>query len=113
MNYPSGGSGVTYTARRGYCNTGKGGQPDTFSYTLNGGSRATVAVSVTSAPGPSLTIGHRVAHTTRTATSVRLTCKGGRCKGTLSLQHTNLGTRIHHARRVGRPTSTSAPAPPS
>jgi VCBS repeat-containing protein len=89
-------SGVTYTPARGYCNTSKGGQPDTFSYTLNGGSRATVAVTVTCPPR--LTIGHRAAHTTRTATSIRLTCKDARCKGTLSLQPTGLGTRLHHAK---------------
>jgi VCBS repeat-containing protein len=95
------GAGVTYKPRRGYCNTGKGGHPDTFSYTLNGGSKATVAVTVTCAPR--LTIGHRVAHTTRTATSIRLTCKVTRCTGTLSLQPTNLGTRLHHAKAT-RPT---------
>jgi hypothetical protein len=91
-----GGSDVTYKPRGGYCNTGKGGHPDTFTYTLNGGSRATVAVAVACAPR--LTIGRRVAHTTRTATSIRLTCKVARCKGTLSLQATSLGTRLHHAK---------------
>jgi VCBS repeat-containing protein len=94
----SGGADVTYTPARGYCNTGKGGVPDTFSYTLNGGSQATVAVTVSCAPLPRLTIGHRAAHTTRTATSIRLTCKVARCQGTLSLQATSLGTRIQHAK---------------
>jgi VCBS repeat-containing protein len=96
-------SGVIYTPARGYCNTSKGGQPDTFSYTLNGRSQATVAVTVTCAPLPRLTIGHRAAHTTRTATSIRLTCKVARCTGTLSLQATRLGTRLHHAKTI-RPT---------
>ena len=81
-----GGAGVTYTPARGYCNTGKGSVPDTFSYTLNGGSQATVAVTVACTSQPRLTIGHRAARTTRTATSIRLTCKVARCKGTLSLQ---------------------------
>jgi VCBS repeat-containing protein len=97
------GAGVTYKPRGGYCNTGKGGVPDTFSYTLNGGSQATVAVTVTCTPPPRLTVGHRAAHTTRTATSIRLTCKVTRCTGTLSLQPTKLGTRLHHAKAT-RPT---------
>jgi hypothetical protein len=59
--------------------TGRVPPPGGFSYTLNGGSRATVAVTVTGAPRPRLTIGHRAAHTTRTATSIRLTCKVTRC----------------------------------
>jgi Ca2+-binding RTX toxin-like protein len=39
------GSGVTYGPAADYCND-LGGPPDTFSYTLNGGSSATVAVTV-------------------------------------------------------------------
>jgi VCBS repeat-containing protein len=100
---PGGGAGVTYTPARGYCNTSKGGVPDTFSYTLNGGSRAIVAVSVTCAPRPRLTIGHRAAHTTRSATSIRLTCEVARCQGAVSLQATSLGSRLHHA-KAGPPT---------
>jgi Ca2+-binding RTX toxin-like protein len=40
-----GGGGVTYKPAAGYCND-LGGSPDSFTYTLNGGSVATVAVTV-------------------------------------------------------------------
>lgn len=43
-----GGTGLTYTPVANYCNSGPGGEPDTFSYTLTpGGDSATVAVTVT------------------------------------------------------------------
>ncbi len=42
-----GGSSLTYTPNGNYCNTQPGGTPDTFTYTLNGGSTATVSVTVT------------------------------------------------------------------
>jgi VCBS repeat-containing protein len=42
-----GGTGLTYAPDAGYCNTDAGGTPDTFTYTLNGGSTATVSVTVT------------------------------------------------------------------
>jgi hypothetical protein len=42
----AGGSGVSYQPAAGYCG------PDSFSYTLNGGSSATVSVTVTCAPPP-------------------------------------------------------------
>jgi hypothetical protein len=42
-----GGSGLTYRPDPGYCNDG--GPADTFTYTLNGGSTATVLISVTCA----------------------------------------------------------------
>jgi VCBS repeat-containing protein len=49
-----GGSGVTYTPDANYCN---GGVPtDDFTYTLNGGSSATVAVTVTCADDPPLAV---------------------------------------------------------
>jgi hypothetical protein len=41
-----GGTGLTYEPDAGYCNSVTGGTPDTFSYTLNGGSIATVSVTV-------------------------------------------------------------------
>jgi hypothetical protein len=41
-----GGTGLTYKPTASYCNTPPGTSKDTFSYTLNGGSRATVAMSV-------------------------------------------------------------------
>ena len=40
------GSGLTYRPAADYCNDLAGGAPDTFTYTLNGGSTATVAVTV-------------------------------------------------------------------
>ncbi len=40
-----GGSGLTYTPNANYCNNGS--PTDNFTYTLNGGSTATVAVTVT------------------------------------------------------------------
>ena len=44
-----GGTGVSYTPDANYCNQPPGTSPDTFTYTLNGGSTATVAVAVTCA----------------------------------------------------------------
>jgi VCBS repeat-containing protein len=44
-----GGTGVTYVPDANYCNTPPGTTPDTFTYTLNGGSTATVSVTVTCA----------------------------------------------------------------
>ena len=38
---------LSYTPDANYCNTGVGGSADTFNYTLNGGSFATVSVTVT------------------------------------------------------------------
>ena len=42
-----GGDGLTYEPDANYCNSQAGGTPDTFTYTLNGGRRATVSVTVT------------------------------------------------------------------
>lgn len=43
-----GGSGLTYAPDAGYCNSGAGGSPDTFTYSLvPGGSTAEVSVTVT------------------------------------------------------------------
>ncbi|MCF6376699.1 Ig-like domain-containing protein [Nocardioides KLBMP 9356] len=42
-----GGAAVTYAPEANYCNSGTGGTPDTFTYTLNGGGTATVSVTVT------------------------------------------------------------------
>jgi hypothetical protein len=41
-----GGTGVTYEPSANYCNQPPGTTPDTFTYTLNGGSTATVSVTV-------------------------------------------------------------------
>ncbi len=45
-----GGTGLTYQPDPNYCNSQAGGAPDTFTYTLNGGSTATVSMTVTCAP---------------------------------------------------------------
>ena len=45
-----GGAGLTYQPDANYCNSPAGDSPDTFTYTLNGGSTATVSVTVTCAP---------------------------------------------------------------
>jgi VCBS repeat-containing protein len=42
-----GGTGLTYTPNANYCNSPPGTSPDTFTYTLNGGSSATVSMTVT------------------------------------------------------------------
>ena len=42
----AGGSRVTYAPAAGYCNSQPGGAPDRFTYKLDGGSEATVAVTV-------------------------------------------------------------------
>ena len=42
-------TGLTYKPNAGYCNS-EGGSPDTFTYTLNGGSTATVSITVTCTP---------------------------------------------------------------
>ncbi len=42
-----GGTGLTYQPNANYCNNPPGTTPDTFTYTLNGGSTATVSVTVT------------------------------------------------------------------
>ncbi len=47
-----GGSGLTYQPALNYCNSQAGGAPDTFTYTLNGGSTATVSVTVTCGDDP-------------------------------------------------------------
>ena len=44
-----GGTGLTYQPNANYCNDPPGTAPDTFTYTLNGGSSATVSVTVTCA----------------------------------------------------------------
>ena len=44
-----GGTGVSYTPNANYCNSPPGTTPDTFTYTLNGGSIATVSMTVTCA----------------------------------------------------------------
>ena len=47
-----GGTGLTYQPDANYCNDPPGTTPDTFTYTLNGGSTATVSVTVTCVDDP-------------------------------------------------------------
>ena len=47
---PGAHTGLTYQPDANYCNSQPLGTPDTFTYTLNGGSTATVSVTVTCAP---------------------------------------------------------------
>jgi hypothetical protein len=52
-----GGSGLTYAPGANYCNDPPGSTPDTFTYTLNGGSTATVSVTVTCVDDPPVAVG--------------------------------------------------------
>ena len=47
-----GGAGLTYQPDPNYCNAPPGTTPDTFTYTLNGGSTATVSITVTCVDDP-------------------------------------------------------------
>ncbi len=49
---PGAHTGLTYQPDPNYCNSPPGTTPDTFTYTLNGGSTATVSVTVTCVPDP-------------------------------------------------------------
>ena len=49
---PGAHTGLTYQPDPNYCNNPPGTTPDTFTYTLNGGSIATVSVTVTCVPDP-------------------------------------------------------------
>ncbi|MGN6275978.1 MAG: Ig-like domain-containing protein, partial [Solirubrobacterales bacterium] len=51
-----GGSGVSYTPNANYCNEPPGTTPDTFEYTLNGGSKATVSVIVECVDDPPVAV---------------------------------------------------------
>ena len=51
-----GGTGLTYQPDPNYCNSQAGGSPDTFTYTLNGGSTATVSVTVTCVDDPPIAV---------------------------------------------------------
>ncbi len=53
---PGARTGLTYQPNANYCNSQAGGSPDTFSYTLNGGSTATVAVTVTCVDDPPVAV---------------------------------------------------------
>ncbi len=52
----AGGAGLSYAPSANYCNSPPGTAPDTFTYTLNGGSTATVAVTVTCVDDPPVAV---------------------------------------------------------
>jgi VCBS repeat-containing protein len=58
-----GGTGLTYQPNANYCNNPPGTTLDTFTYTLNGGSSATVTVTVTCNTPPVLVAGNMVTYT--------------------------------------------------
>jgi N,N-dimethylformamidase beta subunit-like, C-terminal/Bacterial Ig domain/Bacterial cadherin-like domain len=51
-----GGTGLTYTPNANYCNNPPGSNPDTFTYTVNGGDTATVSVTVNCADDPPVAV---------------------------------------------------------
>jgi hypothetical protein len=51
---PPNGHDLSYRPDPGHCNSGAAGSPDTFQYTLSGGSTATVSVTVTCIDDPSV-----------------------------------------------------------
>jgi VCBS repeat-containing protein len=51
-----GGTGVTYQPAANYCNNPPGGAPDTFTYTITGGSMATVSVTVNCQDDPPVAV---------------------------------------------------------
>ena len=51
-----GGTGLTYQPDPNYCNDPPGTAPDTFTYTLNGSSTATVSVTVTCVDDPPVAV---------------------------------------------------------
>jgi hypothetical protein len=97
----AGGADVTYKPTPKYCNSRTGGKPDTFMYTLNGGSQATVSVTVKC---PSLRITHPELTVTKGRALVGLDCKGSagaRCAGTVVLVATKRTTRFKSAAAKG------------
>jgi hypothetical protein len=95
-----GGTDVTYKPKAKYCNS-RGALRDTFRYTLNGGSEATVTVKVTC---PSLKITHPELTVTKGRALVGLDCKGSagaRCAGTVVLVATKRTTRFKAAAAKG------------
>jgi hypothetical protein len=91
-----GGTDVTYKPTAKYCNS-RGATRDTFRYTLNGGSEATVTMKVTC---PNLKITHPDVNVTKNRALIGLQCKGAassRCAGTVALLATNRTTRVKAA----------------
>jgi hypothetical protein len=99
------GSALSYRPEPGYCNTQSGEAPDTFRYTLSGGSAATVAVTVTCAgnlepaPAPTarLELGHPSTRTNGRSTVIVLRCLGqadASCAGSVRLRPTHLRDRL-------------------
>ena len=96
----------------GYCNTRTGDVPEKFRYQLNGGSMATVSVTVTCAarvdPAPALTARVRIAHrdvvARKTNAPVSVSCvgdDGASCTGTMWLVSTSLPDRLRSSASKG------------
>jgi hypothetical protein len=112
-----GGSEVSYTPAADYCNSRPVGASDNFTYKLDRGSEATVAVTVNCAPSsglvvpPRLGISHRAVPLVRGQVVLRLLCGGERgqhCAGTLTLKATSLGSRLTAAATSRRGFSIAA-----
>jgi hypothetical protein len=85
-----GGAGVLYQPTVDFC-----GQ-DSFTYTLGGGSTATVAVSVSCVSDPRIAISHASTVLSKGRIRVLLDCRGPKgnfCRGTFSVAATNRTTR--------------------
>ena len=123
-----GGKRVSYRPDTGYCNSRGGAGPDTFTYTLNGDSQASVAVKVECVearapegepepapeaeqePTPSAgvrVISHRNVVTNSRGALIKLRCvgtDGARCVGSVQLRSTRLSSRLQAAGMRGRRT---------
>jgi hypothetical protein len=94
------GAQVSYTPAAGYCNSGPGGAPDSFTYKLDGGSEASVSITVncaTHVAAPRLVISHRRVPLVRGRVVLELSCRGAvgqRCAGSLTLKATALRSRL-------------------
>jgi hypothetical protein len=96
---------LTYRPDPGYCNSG--GPPDTFTYSLIGGSTATVAITVECSYRPplKLSISHRRVRLVDGRVELHVLCTGplgSRCTGTLALTPAARLTRQAAAVPYGR-----------
>jgi hypothetical protein len=85
-----GGAGVSYKPAVDFCGA------DSFTYTLNGGSTATVAVNVSCVSDPRIAISHASTALSKSRIRVLLDCRGPKgnfCRGTFSVAATNRTTR--------------------
>ena len=93
------GSNVTYTPAEGYCGA------DTFTYTLNGGSTATVSITVTCSPDGLITVSHLRTRLAKGKIVLVLRCKGAvgaTCKGSLTIDSAKGTSRLKEAAVYGK-----------